>query len=114
MATRPDNGILFTAIDFLGKSVVFTSKKLKEKQTIHPELGKKSFLSAVKKAVENPDEAWQDYNDKENRYCCYKKYSATSYVKVVVWRGSNPNHVVSAYEIDFVKERKYSGLKKIL
>ena len=105
---------IFSVVDYRGKTVVFTTKKWLEKQSDHPELCKKTFINCLKKAIENPEEVWPDYQDKNNKRCYYRKYSSSSYAKVVVWIGDNPCSVVTAYEISDIKEIKYPGLKKIL
>lgn len=104
---------ILETFDYKGRKVIFTYKKWKEKQSVHPELGNKNFLLNIKKALENPDEVWEDHDDAKNRYCCYKKYSTVSYVKAVVWLASNPLEVVTAYEINFIKETKYPDLKRL-
>ena len=103
---------IFDVTDYEGRQVVFVAKKWQEKKEDHPELGKKSFLDALKKAITDPDEVWDDYADKSHRRCYYKKYSQNSYVKAVVWISGNPREVVTAYEINSVKETRYPNLKR--
>lgn len=98
--------------DYRGKRVIFTEDKWVEKQIVHPELKRPVFLRNVAKAVECPDEVWPDYSDKRKR-CYYKKYSTTTYVKVVVWHKGNPCAVVTAYEINKIKEANYPSLRRI-
>ena len=105
---------VFSVIDYRGKTVVFTKKKWQEKQSDHPELHKKTFINCIKRTIENPDDVYQDYQDKKNKRCYYRKYSSSSYAKVVVWTGGNLCSVVTAYEISNIKESKYPNLKKIL
>lgn len=107
-------GYIFSVQDYRGKVVIFTRKKWGEKQSDHPELHKKQFLECVKRALEKPDEVWEDYGDREHRRCYYRKYSPQSYAKVVVWISDNPCVVVTAYEINFVKENKYTPQLKRL
>lgn len=104
---------IFSVVDYSGKIVVFTKKKWREKQSDHPELHKKTFINCIKRAIEKPEEVWQDYQDKKNKRCYYRKYSSFSYVKVVIWVGDNPCSVVTAYEINDIKESKYPNLKRI-
>lgn len=104
---------IFSVVDYTGKKVVFTKKKWEEKQSDHPELHKKTFINCVKKALEDPEEVWQDYQDKKNKRCYYRKYSSFSYAKVVVWVGGSTYSVVTAYEINDIKEGKYSNIRKI-
>ena len=96
-----------------GLEIVFTKIKLIEKQGDHPQLLKKSFLKCVERALSDPDEVWPDKKDNRKR-CYYKKYSVCSYAKVVVWTSDEPYRVVSAYEIDKVKESQYPNLEKLL
>jgi len=109
----PEDNI-FSVVDYRGKTVVFTKKKWKEKQSDHPELRKKKFINCLKKAIEEPEEVWQDYQDKKNKRCYYRKYSSSSYAKVVIWTGGSLCSVVTAYEISNIKESKYLNLKRIL
>lgn len=104
---------IFSVIDYRGKMIVFTKKKWQEKQSDHPELHKKSFINCLKKAIEEPEEVWQDYQDRKNKRCYYRKYSSSSYAKVVVWINNSPCTVVTAYEINGIKESKYPNLRKI-
>ena len=99
--------------DYRGERVTFSQKKLEEKSKQHPELKKTAFIARVKTAITDPDYVWEDYGDKKNRRCYYRKYSTTTYVKVVVWVTSKPCVVVTAYEIDKIKEEHYSGLKQL-
>jgi len=112
-ALDSDDSLVFRINDYRGKVVVFTKKKLLEKQSDHPELHKAAFIACVKRALCEPDEVWQDYDDKRKR-SYYKKYSAVSFAKAVVWIKSSPCQVVTAFEIDSVKESKYPGLKRIV
>lgn len=99
--------------DYRGRRVIFTHRKWKEKTIVHSELFNKTFLKNLKETIVNPDEVWQDYSDKEYKRCYYKKYSTTSYVKVVVWIMDNPCHVVSAFETNKIKEDMYPNLKRL-
>ena len=63
--------------------------------------------------IVEPDHIYEDYEDKENKRCYYGKYSTTTYIKVVIWINDNPCKVVSAYEVDYIKEVIYSGIKQI-
>ncbi|OGN08976.1 MAG: hypothetical protein A3C61_02485 [Candidatus Yanofskybacteria bacterium RIFCSPHIGHO2_02_FULL_39_10] len=56
---------------------------------------------------------YYDYDDKKRKACYYKKYSAVSYVKVVIALRSNPREVVTAYEINKIKETSYPNLKRL-
>ena len=61
-----------------------------------------------------PVDIWEDYSDKENKRCYYKKYSINSYVKVVIWITKNPCHIVSAFETNKIKEEIYQpNLKRL-
>jgi hypothetical protein len=65
----------------------------------------------VEKAINNPDEVWQDYGDdqksKYTKRCHYKKFSPSTYVKVVVFIKTNPCQVLTAFEINFIREASY-------
>lgn len=112
----PKEGDIINTTDYSGKKVVFTRDKWNEKKDDHPELTKDKFISCIIRAIENPDEVWQDYGDfskgKFNKRCYYKKYSATSYAKVVIRIRGNPREIVTAYELDYIKETKYTGLRR--
>lgn len=99
--------------DYRGKIVIFTKRKWEQKRCDHPELQKKTFLECVKRAIMNPDEVWENYSDKDKR-CYYKKHSEKTYVKVVIWIKCEPCQVVTAYEIDKIKESSYPNLKRLL
>lgn len=105
--------VILNAVDYRGKTVIFTKQKWQEKQSDHPELHKKTFIDCIKRAIAEPDEVWEDYQDRKNRRCYYKKYSTISYVKVVIWINSDPCMVVTAFEINYIKENKYPNLKKV-
>ena len=52
-----------------------------------------------------------------HKHCYYGKYETYMYAKVVVYVGvakGEPCRVVSAYSIDYVKEKKYKTLKRIV
>ena len=104
--------LIIDTSDYRGKQVIFTHKKWLQKQSVHPELKRAIFLKNVAKTIENPDEVWPDYADKRKR-CYYKKYSPTTYVKVVIWHSDTPCRVVTAYEINQIKEMNYPSLRKI-
>lgn len=109
-----DNENIFCVEDYRGKNVIFTKKKWREKQFDHPELNKEAFIDCLKRTIIKPDEVWEDYEDKKNKRCYYKKYSTTSYAKAVVWIKANPCNVVSAFEISDIKESKYPNLRKLV
>ena len=104
---------IFDVTDYRGKIVIFTRKKWKEKRSDHPELDKKLFIECLKLCIADPDEVWEDYEDGRHKRCYYRKYSEFSYVKAVVWVWSNPCLVISAYEINKIKERNYPELRRL-
>ena len=104
---------MIDTMDDLGNKVIFTYKKLKEKAIQHPELNKKTFLQNVEETIKKPEEVWPDKSDPNIKYCYYKKYSTYSYAKVVIWTKSNPFAVITAYEINHIKEKNYPELNKI-
>ena len=112
MANKQKVTIIDT-LDYTKKRVIFTNKKLQQKAIQHPELKNPSFLKRVENAIINPDEVWQDYDEPSKRRCYYKKYSIYSYAKVVVYYNCEPAEVVTAYQINYVKEQKYSNLKQL-
>lgn len=95
------------------KRVIFTYKKWKEKSIQHPELIKRVFLKNIEQTVIDPEEIWEDFSDKRCKRCYYKKYSISSYVKVVIWVCSDFYEVVTAFETNKIKEEKYSKIKKL-
>jgi len=99
--------------DYRGKRVIFTYEKWKEKSITHSDLLNKTFLKNLKETIIDPEEVWQDYSDKKYKRCYYKKYSTNSYVKVVIWITNNPNRVVTAFQINFIKENKYPNLRRV-
>lgn len=99
--------------DYRGKRVIFTYRKWKEKSITHPDLLSKTFLKNLKETIINPEEVWQDYSDKKCKRCYYKKYSTDSYVKVIVWIANNPNHIITAFQTNLIKEIRYSNLRQI-
>lgn len=99
--------------DYQGLRVIFTLDKWQEKSIQHAELGNKTFLKNLKETIENPEEVYQDNDDKKRKACYYKKYSTASYVKVVIWIASKPCEVVTAFEIDKIKETEYPKLKRL-
>jgi len=108
--------LVFDVKDYRGRRIIFTKKKLKEKRADHPELDLVQFIRAVKNAVITPEEVWPDYFD-SHKHCYYGKYETNMYAKVVVYVGvarGESRRVVSAYSIDYVKERKYKTLKRIV
>lgn len=105
---------IIDTIGFQEKRVILTHEKWKQKAIQHPELNNQTFLRNLKKTIEEPSEVWEDKDDKKCKRCYYRKYSAYSYVKVVIWIKSNPCRIVSAFETNYVKETKYRDLRQIL
>jgi hypothetical protein len=99
--------------DYQGVRTVFTLKKYKQKKQVHPELCSKTFLRNVVRVIVEPEQVWQDYNDRRNKRCYYRKYSVRSYVKVVIFVSNSLQQVVTAYEIDRIKENSYPDLKQL-
>ena len=99
--------LVIDAVDYDGCRVILTEKKWKQKSQQHPQLLDKTFLKNLEDTIKNPNEVWEDYSDKENKRCYYKKYSTISYVKVVIWINENPCHIVSAFETNKIKEEIY-------
>ena len=108
-----DDEYIIDVEDCFGKRVIFTRAKWEEKSVVHTELKSKIFLKNIKLTIQNPEEVWEDKSDKSSKRCYYKKYSANSYLKVIMWIANNPYRVVSAYEVDFIKETKYPELKRL-
>ena len=108
------NGDIFNVEDYRGKMVVFRKAKWEEKRSDHPELNKDAFIDCLKRAIADPDEVWEDYGDRKNRRCYYKRYSGVIYAKAVVWiTAVDVCHIVTAYQINYVKEMKYPDLKRV-
>jgi len=102
---------IFQTTDYRGKEIIFTKAKWEEKHFRHPELNKDAFIKCIERALAEPDEVWEDYEDRRRKRCYYKKYSG--YAKVVVFVAEDPCRVVTAYEIDRIKETKYFDLKRV-
>jgi len=109
----PNNDIIFSVEDYRGEKVIFTRKKWEQKKNDHPELQKEAFIECLKRAIMKPDEVWEDFGDKRKR-CYYKKYSQFTYAKAIVWIRHSPCQVVSAFEIDYIKENNYPNLRKFV
>jgi hypothetical protein len=113
----PKTDPIISTTDDEGQPIIFTKAKWDEKNVDHPELLDNTFMANVEKTMQNPEEVWPDYADysvgKSDKQCYYRKYSQYSYVKVVVWINGSPRRVVTAYEIDCVKEAKYAGLNRL-
>lgn len=92
--------------DYRGARVVFTEKKRQFKIKTHPELKSPTFLKNIERALKEPEEVWEDYDDPAHKCCYYRRYSTQTWVKVVVWTNGDC-HVVTAFEADFIKESKY-------
>ncbi|OGJ37321.1 MAG: hypothetical protein A2383_01455 [Candidatus Pacebacteria bacterium RIFOXYB1_FULL_39_46] len=100
--------------DYRGKRVVFTEKKRKQKLSKHPHLIDAKFIGFLERAIVDPDQVWQDLDDPKRKRCYYYKYSAYRYVKAVVWIADDPCLVVTAYDLDYIKELNYPKLKRLL
>jgi hypothetical protein len=107
------NEYVFATIDYRGKRVIFTKAKWTKKRFDHPELYKETFVACAQRALIDPDEVWEDHDDRKHRRCYYKKYSSVSYAKVVVFVNDDPCRVITAYEIGYIKEAKYIDLKRV-
>ncbi|MEK7658957.1 MAG: PBECR2 nuclease fold domain-containing protein [Patescibacteria group bacterium] len=106
--------LVIDVVDYDGNKVILTEKKWKQKFQQHPELLSKTFLKNLEDTIKNPNEVWEDYSDKENKRCYYKKYSPNSYVKAVIWITASPCHIVSAFETNKIKEETYQpNIKRI-
>ena len=108
-----DTENVFDVTDYREKKIIFTKKKLKEKSVNHPELLNATFLKNLEQTIIDPEEVWQDYDKPRYKRCYYKKYSTNTYVKAIIWITDNPCRVVSAFETPFIKESKYSELKRL-
>lgn len=104
---------IINAIDYKGDRVVLTHEKLKEKAVIHSELNNNTFIKNLKQTIENPEQVWEDKDNKKRKKCYYKKYSIHSYVKAVVLTVGNPYNIISAFETNYIKETKYPHLKRL-
>lgn len=107
-----DQDCIIDVKDYRDKRVIFTKKKWLEKQQDHPELKKDVFIKNLKRTIIEPDEVWQDLSDKKKR-CYYKKYSCNTYIKAVVWIKNNPCHIITSFEINYIKEQNYPELKRL-
>lgn len=113
----PTSDPIISTVDDEGLPIIFTKAKWEEKKIDHPELMDAKFVAGVQRAMECPEEVWEDYSDfyqgAHNKHCYYIKYSPYTYVKIVVWTTSSPKRVVSAYEVDYIKETKYPELTRL-
>lgn len=101
-------------VDYRGTRIIFTEEKWKEKSIVHPELLDKKFIKNLQKAIESPQIVWQDFDDPVKKACYYWRYGINRYIKVIVWIfGDPPHQVVSAFETNYIKEQKYSNLKRL-
>ena len=108
-----NNDMIFEVEDYKGKKVIFTRKKWEQKKNDHPELQREVFIKCLKRAIMDPDDVWENFGDKRKR-CYYKKYSQFTYAKAIVWVKNSPHRIVSAFEIDDIKESHYPNLKKFV
>jgi len=104
---------IIDVLDYEGNRVILTKRKLEQKALQHPELKNKKFLENLIRTIENPEEVWQDQQDPKTKRCYYKKYSAGTYVKVVVWVQGKTYNIVSAFETNKIKETLYPKLKRL-
>jgi hypothetical protein len=105
--------LFLEALDYREKRVVFAQKKWQEKSKTHPYLKLPQFKNFIQTAIENPTEVWQDYDEPRKKRCYYYKYSATMYVKVVVWVDDDPCRVVTVFNLDYIKEMNYPSLRRL-
>lgn len=108
------NPHIIDTLDYQGQRIILTYEKWKEKSVTHPELNNKKFLENLKRAIENPSDVWEDYDDKKRKICYYRKYSVNTYVKAVILIKVNPWVIISAFSVNKIKELKYSGLRQIV
>src|SRR3989344_9175304 len=102
---------IIDVLDYEGRRVILTKKKLEQKELQHPELKNRKFLENIIRTIENPEEVWQDQQDPKMKRCYYRKYSVGTYVKVVAWMQGETCHIVSAFETNKIKETLYPKLK---
>src|SRR3990167_9434997 len=100
-------------LNYEGRRVILTRKKLEQKALQHPELKNRKFLENIIRTIESPEEVWQDQQDPKTKRCYYQKYSAGTYVKVVVWVQGKTYNIVSAFETNKIKETLYPKLKRL-
>jgi hypothetical protein len=101
-------------IDYKGKRVIFTLDKWKLKSSKHPYLQLPQFKKFIIKALSEPTEVWQDYDEPKKKKCYYYKYNTTYYAKVVVWVTRKPYEVVTVYNLDYIKEMNYPQVRRLL
>ncbi len=104
---------ILDVVEYTGQRVVFTEERWKEKRLQHTELNNEKFLKNLKKAIESPQIVWQDFDEPSKKLCYYWKHKIDCYVKVVIHTLGNPWRVVTAYEINYIKETKYPNLKQL-
>ncbi len=100
--------------DYRGKRVIFTEKKRNQKAVQHSELYDPSFITNLEKAIQAPDEVWEDYDDPTHKRCYYKRFGIDLYAKAVIWVTGYPYQIVSAFETNRIKETNYPGLRRLV
>lgn len=113
MTTRTDPLLKVDIQDYRGVRVVFKIRKWESKSVQHPELCDPAFIVHIKEALQNPTEVWEDYDGPSEKNCYYKRFGINLYAKVVVLIAREPNEVISAFEVDYVKETKYPSVRKL-
>ena len=99
--------LCISTTDFLGQTVVLTERCRQEKSVKHPELNDSDFIDLIRKAIARPHFVYEDFALPKRRWIYYlKKARASSpnrYTKVVILIVGS-RMVITAYEVDFVKE----------
>jgi hypothetical protein len=92
-----------------GQVVEFTEKKRQEKAGKHPELTDPAFKVLVELAISSPTFVYDDFEHPGHRRVHYLNRTLSRsnrrYTKVVIEQRMAPHHVVTAYELDYVKEK---------
>ncbi|MFA6258426.1 MAG: hypothetical protein WCX79_01905 [Candidatus Paceibacterota bacterium] len=87
---------------------IFTKEQRIKKANKHSELRNEEFIFRVIKTITHPSFIYEDL-DKENRYSYYleefKINSRTMYVKVMLLKKKDYFFIITAYRVDYVKER---------
>lgn len=101
-------------LNYEGIRTIFTEKQRMRKSDKHPDLRNDNFIDRIKATITSPSFVYEDYNEK-NRYSYYyeefKINSRTMYTKIMLLKFKKYYWVITAYRLDYVKER---GKTKLL
>lgn len=96
--------------DYENERVVFDEDNRKKHALKHPELDDQGYINGrLQQAIKKPDFVYQALDDPTNKRVHYlHEYSNNGrsiYTKVIIMLRRNCNYVVTAWRIDYVKEK---------